>query len=210
MIRVVIAEDHAIVRAGLKRILDESPDIEVVGEAADGHQALERVRESRPDVAVLDVTMPRKDGLDTLKELRARYPGLRILILSMHPEEELATRFLRQGADGYLTKQSAPEQLLGAIRKIHGGGKYVSAALAERLAARLDRGFDQAPHESLSDREFQVLCLLGAGKSVSEIGQELRLSVKTISTYRQRLLEKLEMKTTAELMHYAIQRKLVS
>ncbi|MCP4664294.1 MAG: response regulator transcription factor [bacterium] len=210
MIRVVIAEDHAIVRAGLKRILGESPDIEVVAEAADGHQALERVRESRPDVVVLDVTMPRKDGLDTLKELRAHYPDLRILILSMHPEEELAARFLRQGADGYMTKQSAPEQLLGAIRKIHAGGKYVSAALAERLAARLDKGFEQAPHESLSDREFQVLCLIGAGKSVTEIGEELRLSVKTISTYRQRLLEKLGMKTTAEIMHYVIQRKLVS
>lgn len=209
MIKILIADDHAIVRAGLKRIIGETHDMEVVAEAATGAEALERARHTIPDVVVLDVSMPGRGGLDTLKELKRLLPKTRVLVLSMHPEDQFGPRFLREQADGYMTKESAPELLIGAIRKVHAGGKYLSAALAERLASNLDRDLDRPPHELLSAREFEVLRLIAAGKTVGEIGAELRLSVKTVSTYRTRILQKMNLKNNAELMHYAMQAGLV-
>ena len=204
MIRVVIADDHPIVRAGLRQILSEDRDIEVAGEAGDGNMLLEQVRRHDFDVVLLDLTMPGPDGLDVLKQLKIEYPGLPVIILTVHPESQYALRILRAGASGYLTKESAPDELIGAIRKVHRGGKYISVSLAEKIAFALDAGTEQKPHETLSDREYQVLCLLAAGKTVTEIAEELSLSVKTISTYRARILEKMRMKTNAELIHYAI------
>ncbi len=209
MVRVMIADDHAIVREGLSRILSEEPFFEVVGEAADSQEALDLAKKAEPDVILLDISMPGRGGIETLKEIKARRPQIHVLMLSMHPEDQFALRCLRDGADGYMTKESAPEELIGAIHKISQGGKYVSAALAEKMAFSLDANFDRAPHENLSDREFQVLRMIARGMTVSEIGEELALSVKTISTYRSRILEKMQLKNNAELMHYAIQRGLV-
>lgn len=209
MIRVLVADDHAVVREGLKRVINKGNDMEVVAEASNCHETLDQARRAPVDVVVLDVSMPGRGGLDTLKELKSRRRDLRVLILSMHPEDQFAIRFLREGADGYMTKESAPEQLLGAIRKIHRGGKYVSPTLAEKLATSLDREFEQPLHDRLSSREFQVLCLIASGKSVSEISEELQLSVKTVSTYRARILQKMGMKNNAQLIRYAIQRDLV-
>jgi DNA-binding NarL/FixJ family response regulator len=204
MIRVLIADDHALVREGLKRIVAEAPDMTVVGEAADGNQALEGAKRHAATVVVLDVSMPGRGGLDTLKELKRWNPEVRVLVLSMHPEEQFGPRFLREGADGYLTKESAPEQLLTAIRKIHGRGKYLSPALAETLASSL--GSDaRAPHERLSAREFEVMRRIAAGKTVGQIGEELALSAKTVSTYRTRILEKTGLRNNAEIMHYAVE-----
>lgn len=209
MVRVLIADDHAIVREGLRRILSEEPLFEVVGEAADSQEALDLTKKTNPDVVLLDISMPGRGGIETLKEIKARRARTHVLMLSMHPEDQFALRCLRDGADGYMTKESAPEELIGAIRKISQGGKYVSTALAEKMAFSLDANFERAPHETLSDREFQVLCMIARGLTVSEIGEELALSVKTISTYRSRILEKMQLKNNAELMHYAIQRGLV-
>lgn len=209
MVRVLIADDHAIVREGLRRILSEEPLFEVVGEAADSQEALDLTKKTNPDVVLLDISMPGRGGIETLKEIKARRARTHVLMLSMHPEDQFALRCLRDGADGYMTKESAPDELIGAIRKISQGGKYVSTALAEKMAFSLDANFERAPHETLSDREFQVLCMIARGLTVSEIGEELALSVKTISTYRSRILEKMQLKNNAELMHYAIQRGLV-
>jgi DNA-binding NarL/FixJ family response regulator len=203
--RVLVADDHAVVREGLKRILTQDQGIQVVAEAEDGAAALARVREMDLDVVVLDMSMPGRGGLETLQELKRLWPRLGVLVLSMHPEDQYAVRVLREGADGYLSKESAAEELINALRKIHGGGKYVSPALAERLALTVERGFEGPPHERLSTREFQVMVQLADGKTVTQIGEELNLSVKTISTYRARILEKMGMKNNAELMHYAIE-----
>jgi DNA-binding NarL/FixJ family response regulator len=208
--RVLVADDHAVVREGLKRILTQDEGIEVVAEAEDGIEALDRAREADPDVVVLDMSMPGRGGLETLQELKRLWPTLGVLVLSMHPEDQYAVRVLREGADGYLSKESAAEELITALRKIHGGGKYVSPSLAERLAQTVERGFEGPPHEQLSTREFQVMVLIAQGRTVSEIGNELHLSVKTISTYRTRILEKMGMKNNAELMHYAIEEGIVS
>jgi DNA-binding NarL/FixJ family response regulator len=207
---VLVADDHAVVREGLKRILTQDKGIEVVAEAADGTAALSRAREVDPDIVVLDMSMPGRGGLETLQELKRLWPTLGVLVLSMHPEDQYAVRVLREGADGYLSKESAAEELISALRKIHGGGKYVSPTLAERLAQTVERGFEGPPHELLSTREFQVLVLIAQGRTVSEIGDELHLSVKTISTYRTRILEKMGMRNNAELMHYAIEEGIVS
>ena len=209
MIKVCVVDDHAVVREGLKRIISENPGMAVTAEAGDGHEAL-RVIQSEPcDVVLLDITMPNKSGLDVLKQLHLDRPKLPVLVLSMHAEDQYAVRVLRAGAAGYLTKESAPAKLVQAIRKVVRGGKYVSATLAEKLVYDLDSNSSKAPHEVLSDREYQVLCLIASGKTVTTIAEELALSVKTISTYRVRILEKLNMKNNAELTRYAIKEGLV-
>ena len=205
MIRIVVADDHAIVREGIKRILADDPEMELVGEAGDGFEAARLARALRPDVVLLDISMPGRSGIDALAEIRGSSPTIRVLMLSMHPEDQYAIRCLREGADGYLTKESAPESLIEAIRKVHRGGKFISAALAERLVENLHAPADQARHERLSDRELQVLMMIGNGKTVSEIADALCVSVKTVSTYRARLLEKMAMENNAQLMRYAIE-----
>ena len=209
MIKVVVVDDHAVVREGLKRIIAENMGMTVTGEAADGFEALRLVKSEPCDVVLLDITMPNKNGLDVLKELHAESPRLPVLVLSMHGEDQYAIRVLRAGAAGYLTKDSAPAKLVQAIRKVVRGGKYVSPSLAERLVFDLGTDSDKAPHEILSDREYQVLCMISSGKTVTQIAEELALSVKTISTYRVRILEKLKMKNNAEITRYAIKEGLV-
>ena len=209
MLKILIADDHAIVRQGLKQIVTETPDMVVAGEASNGQELLNKIKESDYDVVVLDITMPGRDGMDVLKQLRSEKPELPVLMLSIHPEEQYALRALRAGASGYLTKESAPDELVVAIQKVSRGGKYISSSLAEKLAFELEVGREQAPHETLSDREYHVMCLIASGKSVMEIAQELSLSEKTISTYRSRILEKMKMKNNAELTYYAIKNQLV-
>jgi DNA-binding NarL/FixJ family response regulator len=209
MIKILIADDHPIVRAGLKQMLAESADIEVAAEAGDGHELLKLIRKGGVDVVLLDISMPGLTGLDALKQIKAESPELPILVLSVHAEDQYGVRVLKAGAAGYLMKSTAPDQLIGAIRKVHRGGRYVSPALAEKLAFGLQTGSGGLPHESLSDREYQVLCMIASGKTVKEIGVELALSEKTISTYRARILEKMDMKSNSELTHYAIKLGLV-
>src|SRR5712692_2893716 len=209
MIRTLIADDHEVIRRGLRQILQDTSDMQVTGEAASGPEALDRVRDDSYDVVVLDITMPGRSGFDVLKELRVERPGLPVLVLSMHPEEQFAVRLLKAGAAGYLNKESAPEELVKAIRKVVAGGRYVSPTLAEKLAFEIDACSDRLAHETLSDREFQVMRMMASGKTVKEIAAELALSVKTISTYRARILVKMNLRTNAELIHYAIQNQLV-
>lgn len=209
MIKTVIADDHPIVRAGLKQILADASDIEVAAEAGDGHELLRLIRKGGVDVVLLDITMPGLMGLDALKQMKVENPDLPILVLSMHPEEQYGIRVLKAGASGYLMKSAAPDQLVGAIRKVYRGGRYVSPSLAEKMAFGLQTGASGIPHEALSDREYQVLCLIASGKTVKEIAAELSLSEKTISTYRTRILEKMDMKSSAELTHYAVKLNLV-
>ena len=210
MIRILIADDHAIVRRGLKHIVSEQPDMTVAGEAENARQVLDLVRTDEWDVIVLDINMPGRSGLEVLKELRREHPKLPVLVLSVHPEDQYGVRVLKAGAAGYLTKDSAPDELVQAIRKVHRGGKYVSASLAEVLVFELETETDRPRHKSLSDREYQVMTMIASGKTVGEIGEELSLSVKTISTYRARVLGKMKMRTNAELTHYAIQKQLLS
>jgi two-component system invasion response regulator UvrY len=214
VIRVLIADDHAILRRGLKEILERELEGAVCGEAKDAGGILGRIHESDWDLVILDISMPGRSGLDVLRELKAARPKLPILVLSMYPEDQYAKRSLKAGAGGYLNKESAPEELIKAVRKVLAGGRYVSAALAEKLASDLshDAGLDadQPLHEALSDREFEVLRMLAAGKTVSQIAEELHLGVTTVSTYRARILEKMRMTTTAELMHYAIHNGLIN
>jgi len=209
MIKILIADDHPIVRAGLKQILEEASDIKVTVEAGDGHELLRLIRKGGIDVVLLDISMPGLTGLDALKQIKTENPDLPILILSMHPEDQYGIRVLKAGAAGYLMKSAAPDQLVGAIRKVYRGGRYVSPSLAEKMAFGLQTGASGLPHETLSDREYQVLCMIASGKTVKEIGEELALSEKTISTYRARVLEKMNMKSNSELTHYAIKLDLV-
>ncbi len=209
MIRLLIADDHAIVREGLKQIVAEIGDMAVDGEASNGQQVMELVRQRDWDVVLLDLGMPGRGGIDTLRQLKREKPDLPVLILSIYPEDQYAVRALKDGAAGYLTKESAPEELVKAIRKAAKGGKYVSPALAERLAYELETNSDKPPHERLSDREYQVMLMLASGRTVGQIAEELSLSVKTVSTNRARLLRKMGMKTNAELTYYAVKRQLV-
>jgi DNA-binding NarL/FixJ family response regulator len=196
------------VRQGLRQILSETPDIMLAGEAVNGQEALDQVRVGGWDVLILDITMPDRNGFDILKELKYDQPDLPVLVLSIHSEEQLALRVLRAGASGYLTKENAPAELVKAIRKVVSGGKYISPDLAETLAFGLDVASDRPRHEALSDREFQVLQLIVNGKTLSEMAELLMLSPKTVSTYRSRLLEKMNLKTNAELVRYAIENDL--
>lgn len=203
MIRLLIADDHPIVREGLRRIVQDAPGLEVVGEVASGHELLERLPETPADIVLLDVTMPGPGFLELLQRLRAEHPTVAVLVLSVHPEDQYAVRALRAGASGYLTKDHSPEELTEAIRRVHRGHKYVSQGLAERLAADLAAGTGDVRHELLSDREYEVLCLLGSGSKVKDIARSLQLSPKTVSTYRTRILEKMQASSNADLVRYA-------
>lgn len=209
MIKILITDDHAIVRHGLKDILSEESDLVVAGEAASGHSALRAVRDGNYDLVLLDIALPDQSGLEVLKQIRALNPNLPVLMLSAYPEEQYAVRALKAGAAGYLTKDSAPSELVVAVRKAARGGKYVSIALAERLAAALNLEVTRLPHENLSDREFQVMLRLGAGQAIIEIAEALALSPKTISTYRARILEKMGLQGTADIIRYVIEHGLV-
>jgi len=209
MIRILIVDDHPIVRAGLRRIAEDDRGIVVTAEAPSGDEALVALSHTVADVVLLDVSMPGSPFTETLRRLRESHPTVRILVLSAHPEDQWAVRALRGGASGYLTKDHSPEQLLDAIRRVHRGGRYVSPTLAERLAAQLGQDFVGAPHEQLSDREFDVLRGLGMGRSVKEVASELGLSPKTVSTYRTRLMEKLGFATNADLVRYSMEHGLI-
>jgi DNA-binding NarL/FixJ family response regulator len=210
VIRILVADDHAIVRNGLKQIVGDTPDMVVAAEASNGQEALNKALEDDYDIVLLDITMPDRSGLDILKEIKSQKPELPVLILSIHPEEQYAVRALKAGAAGYLTKESAPEELIRAMRKVAGGGKYVSSSLAEKLTFVLETGTEKPLHQALSDREYQLLCMIASGKSVKQIANELLLSAKTISTYRSRVLRKMNMNNNIELTRYAIQNQLIS
>lgn len=203
-IRVLIADDHAIVRQGLRQILSDTPDLTVAGEAENGVQAVQMVRGGEWDVVLMDVSMPDRNGIDALKLIKKEFPRLPVLILSMYPEEQYAIRALRAGAAGYLTKQSAPDLLVTAIRQVASGKKYVSPSLAEELANAIGEDTERPAHEKLSDREYQTLCMIASGKTPTEIAEALNLSVKTVSVYRARLLEKMHLRNNAELTHYGL------
>lgn len=208
-IRVFIADDHAIVREGLKQILAEQRDIAIVGEAETGLDAVKLFRKSRCNLLLLDISLPDRNGIEVLKQIKKEKPELPVLMLSMHREDQYAIRALKAGAAGYLTKQSAPRELVGAIRQVASGQRYVSAQLAQVLAAQVGEEHEGPVHEALSDREYQTLTMIASGKTVSEIARELSLSVKTVSEYRSRLLSKMKLKTSAELTHYAIRNQLI-
>ncbi len=209
MINILIADDHALIREGLKKILKKESDMEVLGEARNAQEVFESVKNRKLSIVLLDISMPGLSGLDVLSELRQNYPKLPVLILSMHPEERFAVRALKAGASGYITKDSAVEELVKAIRKVVSGGKYLSLQLAEKLADDLEKSSEKPRHETLSDREFQVMLMIAAGKKVSEIAEELSLSISTVNTYRTRILEKMNMGTNVELTRYAIENHLI-
>jgi DNA-binding NarL/FixJ family response regulator len=210
MINILIADDHAIVRKGLKQILAEMPDKVTTDEANNGQEVLQKVWEKDYDMVLLDISMPGRSGLDVLKQLKSDKPSLKVLVLSMHPEEQYAVRAFKAGAAGYLTKESTPLELIEALKKVSQGKKYVSSSLAETLACHLETASEKPLHETLSNREYEVMCMIASGKTVKEIAHELSLSVKTISTYRTRVLEKMKMKNNAQLTHYTIQNRLVN
>ncbi len=210
MIRVLLADDHSIVRAGLRRLVEDAGDMVVVAEAADGREAIKKVQENLPDVAVIDLSMPGMDGLEVVGWLLSHYPKLPVLILTMHEEEQYVIRAIGAGAMGYVTKRSAAEQLLAAIRKVHGGGRYITEAIAESLARRVAKGAKpQSPLDSLSNREIQILSRLALGHTNREIAEDYNISIKTVDTYRGRLLKKLNLRNNAELTRFAIQTGIV-
>ena len=209
MIRVLVADDHPLLRNGLRQILAQEPDLMVGAEAENSDQTLEYVEREPWDIVILDITMPGRSGLEVLRDIRRKHPDLPVLVLSMHSEDQFAVRAIKAGANGYISKDNAAAEVVRAIRKILTGKKYVSAKLAEILADALNAETERPRHESLSDREFQVLCQLASGKTVSQIASEIPLSVKTVSTYRARILEKMSMRNNAELTRYAIQNGLV-
>ncbi len=210
MIKVLLADDHSIVREGLRRIVEESDDMVVVAEASDGNEAIHQVRKSRPDVAVIDISMPEIDGLEVLQQLQPEYPELPILILTMHEEQQYIVHAIEAGARGYITKKSAPEQLVNAIRKVYAGSLYISEEAAEALALRVAKGTSgQSPLDLLSTRELQVLRRLAMGHTNREIAQNYNISIKTVDTYRLRLLKKLGLRNNAELSRFAIQNRLI-
>ena len=209
MIRVLIADDHAILRRGLAQIIAEAGDMQVCAEAENSAQTIKFAREQTVDVVLLDITMPDRNGLDTLKLLKKEKPKLAVLMLSMHPEDLYAVRAIKAGASGYLNKQSAPAQLVTAIRQVAQGRRYISPAVAEELAGSIAEGSDRPAHATLSDREYETMRLIASGKTLTEIAAEMHLSVKTVSVYRARLLEKMQLKNNSELTHYALKRQLV-
>ncbi len=209
MIKVLIADDHPVVREGLKQIISKASDMIVGGEALNGQEVLDKIAAERWDIIVLDLNMPGKDGFEVLREIRKDFPKLPVLVLSIYPEEQIGVRVLKAGASGFLSKESAPKELLNAIRKIHTGSKYVSPTLAERLAVAIEVDMGEEPHKRLSNREYQVLCLIASGKSINEIADQLSLSDKTIRTYRDRLMEKMNLKNDVELTHYALKHKII-
>ncbi len=209
MIHALIADDHALVRRGIREVLEEGGDIRVTGEASHAGEVLALLEKVPCDVVVLDINLPGRSGLDVLEDLRRERPGLPVLILTVYSEEQYALRALKSGAAGYLTKEAVPERLVEAVRKVVAGGRYITPTLAERLASMVRGGFEGAPHDLLSEREFHVFRLLSAGKSVSEIAEAMKLSVKTVSTYRARALEKLGLKSNAELTQYAVRNGLL-
>ena len=209
MTKILVVDDHAVVRQGVKQILSEQFQGAVIGEAQNAEEMVERLRKHSWDIVVLDVGMPGKSGLDALKELKHLSPRLPVLVLSAYPEDQLALRMLKAGASGYLSKDSAPNELVQALRKILGGGKFVSASLAELLASNLDDNLEKPLHELLSDREYQVMCLIAVGKSLKDIADDLCVGISTVNTYRARILEKMQLKNNTELTHYAIENRLV-
>ena len=208
MIEVIIVDDHPVVRRGLKQIIEDEPDMQVAGEATNAGECFSLVRKMECSLVLLDISLPDRSGFDVLKQLKYERPGLPVLILSVHPEDQYAVRFIKAGASGYLMKEGAPEELVKAIRKVHAGGKYVSASLAEKLASHLDTS-DKPPHENLSNREFQILCMIAKGESLKGIADELCISEKTVSTYRSRIMEKMKMSTNSDLTRYALENHLV-
>jgi two-component system invasion response regulator UvrY len=209
MIRVLIVDDHPVVRRGLQQILAAEPDVEAAVEAESVAELMKRVKDERWDAVVLDISLPDRSGLEALKDIKALHPRLPVLILSMHPEDQYAMRVLKAGASGYVTKESAAEELVKAVKKVIGGGKYVSPTLAEKLAMIVSTDYETPLHETLSDREYQVACMIASGKKIKDIAEELSLSVKTVSTYRARVLEKMNMASNAELTYYAVKNNLV-
>jgi two-component system, NarL family, invasion response regulator UvrY len=210
MIRIIIADDHSIVREGLKQIIADTPDMIIADEAENGHELISKIETGKYNVAVVDTSMPDSHIIDLLKHIRQIQPRLPVLILSMHPEDQYGVRVMKAGAAGYLTKESAPTDLISALRTVSAGKKYISATLAEKLIFALNNNKNKAPHEVLSDREFQVFCMLAESKPSKEIAAELYLSEKTISTYRSRILSKMPLKNNSELIHYAVKNGLVT
>lgn len=209
MLKIMIADDHAMVREGLKHIIEEQSDLVVAAEAADGREVLDIAMKTVLDIVVLDIAMPGMNGLEVLRLLRKELPRLPVLVLSMYPEEQYAVRALRAGAMAYLTKESASDELIAAIRKVASGGKYISLSLAERLAMEIETDYSRLPHEKLSDRELQVLRLIARGRTNGQMSDDLALSTKTVSTYRRRILNKMKLKTNAELTLYAVKNNLM-
>jgi two-component system invasion response regulator UvrY len=209
MIKILVADDHTIFREGLKRILAECQDVIVADEASNGREVLDKIWNNEYDMVLLDISMPGMTGLEALKQLKNDKPRLPVLVLSMHPEEQYAVRALRAGASGYLTKESAPDELITAIRKISQGRKYITSSLAERLAFEVETDSEKPLHDILSDREYQVLRMIASGSTIKQIAKELSLSIKTVSTYRTRIMGKMTMKTNAELMHYALKHQIL-
>lgn len=210
MIRVLIADDHPVVRLGLKMILENEPDISVHNEATTAREALELVHNADFDIVLLDISLPDRNGLEVLHQLKYEYPEINVLVISMHSEDLYAVRVLKEGASGYMNKDSAPEELVKAVRKVVSGGRYVSSSLAEKLAFGLVSESNDPPDRALSNREFQVMCMIASGKTVKEISNDLYLSEKTVSTYRARIMKKMNMKTNAELISYTIKNNLIA
>jgi two-component system, NarL family, invasion response regulator UvrY len=208
MIKILVADDHAVVRAGLKQYVSDTTDMVVADEAASGEEALNKVLKGNFDVVLLDITMPGINGLDVLKQVKSQKPEVKVLILTIYPEEQYAMRALKAGASGYLTKESAPQELILAIRKVASGGKYISSSFAERLAFDLTGNVVKPLHQTLSDREYQIMCMIAMGKRLNEIAKDLSLSVKTVSSYRSRLLKKLNLKSNTDIVRYTLDNQL--
>lgn len=209
MIKILIVDDHPVVRKGLRQIVEETKDITVADEAETGHEVLKKVKKNKYDVVLLDISLPDMNGLEVLRELKSEHPEINVLILSIYPEEQYAMRAFRGGASGYLTKEKLPDELILAIKTVKQGRKYITPSVAELLAINIEKDRNGLPHEVLSDREFRIMCMVASGKTASDIADELSLSVKTVSTYRYRILKKMKMKNNAEIIRYVIEQKLI-
>ena len=209
MTKILIVDDHPLIREGIKQILANEPDMVLAGEANSASEMMEKIKKEKYDLVLLDINLPDSNGLELIKTLKGEY-SLPVLVLSMHKEEEYAIRTLRAGAAGYIIKETAPMQLVAALKKVAAGGRHISPSLAEKLASCIEEGFNETPHETLSDRELQILLMIGAGKTPTEIAKTLCLSIKTISTYRARILEKMRMENNSQLMHYVLANKLLN